>query len=283
MKAQKIVSFIVYFIAAVILGIVALQRMMLGVWGVSVSPFNYIAVIASVVLFVGAIISLINYGKGRIICVVALAALGTFYVPAVVSIVPGYGSIIPLLVYFIFLVYFAALAFALFFPPRWKVSLPLYLGVLVVTATIMKVTYAHRVAAGEFARPSFAFFFWKQNDSTLEIKEDDAHWINAETKALLEKNQIHGQLNLSVGDGQSSNQNRIIVLAQRPIISKKQIFYPRNGTIIYAFDGTNWITLPKDAPTYSGFATLEPLGFQTMFCREDFGGGIEGTSAFLWK
>ncbi|HEX3855672.1 MAG TPA: hypothetical protein VHY30_00050 [Verrucomicrobiae bacterium] len=282
MKTQKIVSFVIYLIAAVILGIVALQRMMLGVWGVSVSPFNYVAVLASLVLFFGAIICLINFGKGRIICVAALAALGTFYVPAIVSIVPEYGATIPPFFYFIFLGYFAALAFALFFPTRWKLSFPLYLTVLVITAAIIRATYAHRVEAGEFARPSIAFFYWTQSDSPLEIKGDNLNWINAQTKDLLEKNQVHGQLKLANVDVHSSTQNRIIVLMQRQITSTKQIFYPRNGTIIYAFNGTNWITFPKDAPMYSGFATLEPGDSQTEYSRKD-SGGIEGTFPFQWS
>lgn len=282
MKTQKIVSFIIYLIAAAILGSVALYRMMLGVWGVSVSPFNYIAILASAVLLFGAILCLINFRKGRIICAIALAALGPFYISAIVSLVPEYNAAVSPIIYFIFLVYFIALAFALFYPTRWKFSFPFYLAVFLIAAVLVRTTYTHRMAIGEYARPSFASFIWKPSDSTLQIVEDDNNWISADTKSLLEKNGIRGQLKWEGATGYRTNENRVIVLAQRQIVSPKQIFYPRSGTIIYAFDGTNWIMLPHDAPVYSSFATLKPSGSQTMLER-DVLGGTEGTSAFLWK
>jgi hypothetical protein len=281
MKTQKIVSFIVYLITALTLGFVAFESMMVGVWGVPINPLNYVAVLAAMALFFGSFVCLFNFANGRMICAIALAALGTFYVPAIVSIVPANDSIISPSLYFIFLIYFAALAFSLFFPTRWKLSLPLYLAVLVITTAFIHFTYSHRIAAGEFDRPSFAFFVWKPGGSNLDVVNNYG-WVNDETKSLLEQNGIRGQLERNFWRDYKHQKNCVIVLAQRKITFPKKIFYPRNGTIIYAFDGTNWISLPKNAQTYSGFATLEQDGNQTML-EQDVIGGIEGTSVFQWK
>ena len=265
------------------LGLVAFESMMAGVWGVQISPLNYVAVLAAMALFFGSFVCLFNLPSGRKICGVALAALGTFYVPAIVSIIPANNESFSPFIYLIFLAYFGALGFALFYPTRRKFSFPFFFAVLAIAGAFAVITYAHRVAGGEFDRPSFSFFVWKPGGSALQIEDDDDHWINDEIKSLLEQNGIHGQLEQGNLRDDKTRKNRVVIIAQRQITLPKQIFYPRNGTtIIYAFDGTNWMLLPKNAPAYLTFATLKPDGSQTML-EQDVVGGTEGCTAFIWK
>jgi hypothetical protein len=282
MKSHR-VSFIVYLIAALVLGFTIFRSMMWGVWGAPVSPLHYLALLGSVVLFFGAFICLVNHFSGRIVCGIALCLLGTFYVPATVSIVPAHNEILSPIVFLILLAYFSALAFVLFFPTRWKFSVPFYLITLGIAGALAAGTFIQRTAKGEYARPAFAFFVWKPGESVLQVQNDNDHWITTETKSLLEQNGIRGSLEWAGSSGYGTEKIRVIILAQRQITLIKQIPYPRRGTVVYAFDGTNWKTLPQNAPTYSTFATLEPQGSNTMLKEQLANGGIQGSGAFFWK
>lgn len=282
MKSQR-VSFVVYLLAALVLGFTAFRSMMWGVWGAPVSPLHYLALLGSGALFFGAFVCLFNLLSGRIICGIALCVLGTFYVPATVSIIPAHNEILSPIVFFILLIYFSALAFALFYPSRWKFSLLFYLIVLGIAVAFAGGTFIQRTARGEYTRPAFVFFVWKPGESGLQVQNDSDRWITTETKSLLEQNGIRGDLEWTGSSGHGTEKNRVIILAQRQITSTKQIFYPRRGTVIYAFNGTNWITLPQNAPSYSTFATLEPRGFNTVLNEQLANGGIQGSGAFFWK
>ncbi len=283
MKKYKIVSFIVYFIAAITLGLVAFESMMAGVWGVQISPLNYVAVFAAVALFFGSFVCLFNLLVGRIICGIALAALGTFYVPAIVSIVPAHNEIVPPIGYLIFLAYLGAMAFALFYPEKKKFSWPVLVIVLLGAGAFFGVTFTNRVTGGEYDRPAISFFIWKSGGSELQIEDDYDHWIKNETEALLKRNGIRGELKWNGSSGDPKQKNQVIILVKQQIISSKQIFYPRNGTVIYAFDGTNWLTIPQNISAYSTFATLDPFGSNTMFNERLADGAIQGSGAYFWK
>lgn len=264
------------------LGFMAFYSMMAGVWGVPINPLNYVAVLAAMALFFGSFVCLLNVSIGRIICGVSIVALGTFYVPAVVSIVPAHNEISSPIIYLIFLAYFGVVAFALFYPARKKFSLSIFLSVLALGGIFAGVTYAHRLANGEYDRPSFAFFVWQSGSSNLQIEDDSDGWLSDETKLLLEKSGIRGKLKWSGSRDYKTQNSCVVILAQKQIATPKQIFYPRHSLIIYAFDGTNWISWPTNVPTYSTFATLKPDGSQTML-EQNVVGGIDGTSAFQWK
>ena len=283
MKKHKIVSFIVYLIAALTLGLVAFESMMAGVWGVKISPLNYVAVLAAMTLFFGSFVCLFNLPSGRKICGVALAALGTFYVPAMVSIVPANNESFSPFIYLIFLAYFGAFGFALFYPTKRKFSWPLFLIILLTAGAFVGFTFTNRVAGGEYDRPALCFFVWKPGGSELQIENDSDHWIKSETKTLLEQNGIRGQLKWNGSRGYPTKKNQVIILSKQQIITSKQIFYPRNGTIIYAFDGINWQMFPQIILTYPAIATLDPFGSNTMLNERLADGATQGSGAFFWK
>src|SRR5262245_6146096 len=114
-KSVCFLQCVVYLFAAIVLGYFSLMSMMAGVWGAPVLPNHYLALLGALGLAVGSVTSLFNPIGGRSFAVVSLAALGTFWVPAVMSLVPRHNVIVPPLAFALVALYFAAVAFVLLY------------------------------------------------------------------------------------------------------------------------------------------------------------------------
>lgn len=281
MNVARPVQFVFYLIAALVLGYLTFMSMMWGVWGAPVHPTHYISLLGALALFAGAFVSLANPNGGRIVSLAGLASMGSLWIPGVVSLVPQHNTIISPLSYLVFLLYFATVGFALFYPIRWRWSVPAFVIVLCVAAGFAGVTALTRVRGGEFVRPSFAYFRWHPGGESLVIEQDPDGWIDSEARTLLEQAGIRGGLEWTGSSGDRSASHRVILLAQRQPVSRYELHYPRQGILIYAFDGARWQMIPERAPTFSTFATLEPEKSATMLWQ-DAGGGRQGTTAFTW-
>jgi hypothetical protein len=281
MNVARPVQFVFYLIASLVLGYLTFMSMMWGVWGAPVHLAHYTALLGAVMLFAGAFVSLANPGWGRIVSLAGLVSMGSLWIPGVVSLVPEHNILISPLSYLVFLLYFAAIGFALFYPIRLRWSIPAFVIVLFVAGGFAGVTAFNRVRGGEFVRPSFAYFRWHPGDKNLVINRDPDGWIDAEARTLLEQAGIRGSLEWTGSSGARSASRRVILLAQSQPTSRYELHYPCHGILIYAFDGARWHKIPERAETFPTFATLEPEKSATMLWQ-DTGGGRQGTTAFSW-
>lgn len=276
------VQFVIYAVTALLLGFLTFRSMMWGVWGAPVHPAHYMGLLGAFALFVGAIISLSRPAQGRFVSMMGLAGMGTFWLPATASLVPQHDVIISPVAFLVVGLFFAAAGFALLYPRRWRWSLPA-LGLLVCTAIgIAGMVTARRLHDGEYARPSFAYFHWHPGGEGLEVRLDPDGWMDSEARALLARSGIHGTLEWSGSSGEHSAGHRVILLAQRQPVSPFRLHYPRQGILIYAYDGSQWRVIPESAATFPSFATIQPEGSNTMLWQEDADGGRQGTTAFSW-
>lgn len=281
MNSARPIQFVIYLLAVLVLGYLTFISMMWGVWGAPVHPSHYIALLGALAIFVGAFITLARPGWGRLLGLVGLAAMGSLWIPGIVEIVPQHNVIISPAAYLAFLLYFAAIGFALLYPRRWRWSLLAFVVVLCVAIGFVAVTTVSRVRAGEYARPSFAYFRWYPGAATLAIEHDSDAWVDSEARSMLERAGIHGRLEWIGSSGERRASHRIILLAQSQPSSVHELRYPRDGVLIYAYDGEKWRIIPEGAATFSSFATIEPQNSSTMLWQ-DAAGGRQGTAAFTW-
>jgi hypothetical protein len=217
---------------------------------------------------------------GRILATASIVGIGTLYIPASVSLVPSPNTLILPTSYLVILGYFALFAFALFFPRRWRWSVPLLVSCLLASAAFAATTYLHRLRQGELRFPFFAEFEWTPTADPLHVDYDRDGWITPETKSLLSDHGITGYLRWCGSQGNSAESRKVIVICRSRIPSPKALPYPKSGTIIYVFDGTVWKTIPEQASVYTAHATLQPDGMLEQVLP---GGGAEGAAAFRWQ
>ena len=281
MSATRPIQCVVYLLTALVLGYFTFMSMMWGVWGAPVHPAHYLALLGALGLFASALVSLANPPAGRALATVSLAALGTLWIPSGISLVPQHNVVVSPVPFMLVATYFAGFGFTLLYPVRWKWSVPALTLVLGVAVTLIAATAIRRIQGGEYSRPSFAYFRWSRYGDGLTVKGDDDGWIDSEVRTLLQRSGIQGVLEWTGSSGERSALHRVILLAQRQPVASYQLHYPRLGTLIYAFDGSEWHRIPGGAATYSSYATIEPEGSSTMLW-EDVGGGRQGTTAFAW-
>lgn len=281
MNEARPVQFLIYLVSGLVLGYLTFRSIMWGVWGAPVFSTHYIALMGSFALVAGAFISLANSNRGRIVSLAGLLSMGLLWIPGVVVLVPQHNSVISPTAYWVFLLYFSVIGFGLLYPKRWKWSVLTFAVLLIIAAGFIGVTATVRVRGGEFVRPSFAFYRWHPGEESLVIERDLYGWIDSETLTMLQQAGIRGTLECTGGSGPGSESHRVIVLAQRQPVRPYKLHYPRQGILIYAFDGEDWKMIPQNAPTFHTFATLEPEKSVTMLW-EDVGGGRQGGAAITW-
>ena len=280
MTRFNIFSFGVFFISALVQGSFIFSSIMAAVWGAPVHTLQYVGLFSCLALWVASLICLFNPHWGRILSIFALFGIGSLIIPASSSLVPQHLVGVSPWSVIIVTLYFGCLTYSLFFPKRWRVSIPLFLITVVSAFGIITYTFVTRFMDGEYSRPSLAYFQWLPGTSDLIIEGEES-WIDASMRSLLITHGITGTLKQTGSQGLSQDPNRVIVLCQRQIPSVKQLFYPHSGTLVYTFDGNDWLVLPQGEKTYSKFAALEPEGRHTMISQE-IGGGRQETTAFSW-
>ncbi|MEO8206273.1 MAG: hypothetical protein ABI615_08830 [Chthoniobacterales bacterium] len=283
MKQHRTLEFLGYGSAALGLGFINLFSIGAGIWGVKIHPLLYVGLLFSIGLLVAGVVAIFAPKAGRWLAVIALTGMGVIWIPAASSLIPAHDIVIQPSGYFVFAGYLAAVAFALFYPVRWRYSLLAYGLVIVLVVGFAGATFTQRYLSGEYAYPAIVYFLWYPAPADhLVIIHDKKGMVDTELQKYLSSNGIHGTLKWKGRSGDPNTGHKVYILMQEQLPEAKRLFFPREGNIIYAFDGVKWITLPSDAKTYSLFATLEPENSKTMLMKECINGGRQGGEAFSW-
>ena len=277
----RALPFVVYLFAGLVLGYVNLLSLMWGVWGAPVTLINTLAVLAAVPLFASAVLAWVHPTAAQLLSLAGLAGMAPLWIPAVTHIVPKYGVFLVPAAYLVYLFYVAVVTFALLFPRRWPWSLPALVVFFAILAGVAGGTAAARYRAGEYDHPAFGFYYWTPGEAGLLVEADPDGWIDAQTRRELAQAHVSGTLTWAGSGGDRSASHRVIVLAQRPPSEAFPLPFPRQGTLIHAFDGTRWQSIPAHAPVYSRFAMLRPGDAETWL-EDRTGGGTASTPAFRW-
>jgi len=254
--------------------------MMWAVWGAPTHPIQFIALYSSMLLPVAGLVCVFAPVAGRRIATVSILGIGILYIPASASLVPSANAIVSPVSYFLVFVYFALLAFALFYPRRWRWSIATFAVCFLTGVTFAATTYFHRVQEGEVQFPAMAYYEWVQSKDTLNVERDDFGWITPEAFKSLTEHGVTGILRWNGSSGDSSIERKIVVICSSRIPEPKKLPHPKSGTIIYIFDGTAWKTIPDHADVYPTFATLQTDGELEQVLPS---GGTQGGSAFSWR
>jgi hypothetical protein len=277
---QRAISFSVFGVGALATGFFTLGSLMLGVWGAPTSWIQYAALVASALLFFSAFVCLFRPVNGRGFAAFSILGIGVLYIPASASLVPAAALLVSPIGYLVVAGYFALLAFALFFPRRWRWSIPVFVCCLLAGAAFAATTYFHRLARGELHWPSLVYFEWIPTSEPLQIQYDTDGWITPSLQEALTKHGVTGVLRWTGSQGAPTESRRVIVVCRSRISVPKDLHYPKRGAVIYIFDGAAWKSLPDHPDVYAAHATLEPDGMLTQLCP---GGGSQGGAAFTWR
>jgi hypothetical protein len=283
MADRREIQSIVYMIAGVGLGGLILYSMLLVLYGVPPHPLQFVGLACCLTLFAGGALSLSNPQKGRIVALCALIGVTPLWLGSVISLVPQHNLTISPYTCLVVLAYFALIGFALCYPRPFRFSMLALVLVAFFAGATALATYLRRVRAGEYDRPGIACFLWHADSSNpVVVARDPLGWIDPKVRTLLDRAGIHGSIEWTGSSGELRDSNRMIVLAQTKPPHDTQLYHPREGLVLYTFDGKSWIKTPSDAPTYSLFATLENEGSDTLLF-EPCGNSKQGSTAFTWR
>ena len=243
--------------------------------GAPTFPVQYITLFSSILLVVSAFICLFAPYVGRVLAVFTVLGIGTIYVPASAELVPRANVIISPIGYMLLLGYFALLGFALFSPTRWRCSIPLLACCLLASGAFATTTYLHRLRQGDMQWPLMVEFEWTPTTEPVRIDGNGGRWITPETKTTLSEHGITGVLRWSGSQGDSGQSRRVIIICHSRIPASKDLPYPKQGTLVYIFDGTAWRSIPEKPSVYPAHATLQTDGIVVQ--------GPQGFAAFAWR
>lgn len=273
----------VYLVAGLSFAALILLRMLLIFYGVPLHPLLFVGLLGAFVVAAGGLVSLAEPSRGRLIAACGLAGLLTNWFPWLVSVVPEHNIIPSQFAYATIVAYLVVVAFAALYPARSLAGNFALLAICVAGALTFTTTYRQRVRMGEYDRPSIACFRWDPvPPDTLVIARDPLGCIDDHARATLLSANLHGSLYWCGGSTLETSQ-RVLVFAQARPPEHSQVFYPRHGLVVYAFDGHDWSKIPRDAETYSLYSTLQPSGADTMICSDEFSGSRTCTGCFQWQ
>ena len=257
--------------------------MLLIFYGISLHPLLFVALLGAFAVAAGGMVSLAQPSRGRLIAACGLAGLLTNWFPWLISIVPEHNIIPSPLAYVPIVAYPVVVAFAAFYPAQSLAGICALLAICGAGALTFTITYRQRIRMGEYDRPSIACFRWDPTPSdTLVIARDPLGCIDDRARATLLSANLHGSLYWCGGSTLETSQ-RVLVVAQARPPEHSQVFYPRHGLVVYAFDGHDWSKIPRDVETYALYSTFQPSGADTMICSDEFSGSRTCTACLQWR
>jgi hypothetical protein len=282
---KQVIQGVIYFIAGGIFSFVTLETIMLWMWGVPPHPLTCLGFLSSLTLICAGITTIAgNLRISRLLAVCALGGLTPIWLAWVISLVPQHNTIPSPLAYLAAAAYLLILIAVLFYSRRLSFAVGVIVAICSLGSAFAIAAYVKRASAGEYNRPEIGCFRWyPDRANALSITRDTENWIDRQAKDLIESAGIHGRLEETGGSGAPSSRTKVIVLAQRKPPTPVRLYYPRKGTLIYAFDGTTWRKIPGDASTYPTFFTLEDQNDYTMLYEELSDGSRQGIQAFTWR
>jgi hypothetical protein len=288
MKHAAEIQCVVYAIAATLFGFVIFGEMTMVVWGVPIHPLEVVAFLSSIVLLVGAVKSASRPELGRKIAIAGIAGLGGLCAPWLIGLVPRHNVTYSPIAYVVVVGYVVLLAFCLVFPRPFKLSVAIFLVLLGAGTVYFAITYQRYVRIGEYDRPRIDCIRWYPEPSNdIVVAKYSEEVIDPDIKRFLQQAGIHGTLSWRGSNGGEKAGKRMIVLAKAKPPSDTKLYHPKDGLLLYAFDGTRWIKFPPDAKTYLLFASFEDTPNEipttaSMLYEYDVDGGKTGTAGFEW-
>lgn len=276
---QRTTPFVVFLLGGMCIGFLTFQQTTAAIWGAPTHRLQSIAMYSSLALVLASFVCLAAPSHGRILATVCIFGIGTLYIPGAAALVPGATRDFSPLAGIVLAAYFSLLAFALFFPTRWRVSVPLFAGCMVASAAFAATTYQHRLKQGELHNPVIVCFEWSSTVESLKVQDDVDGSLTAENRQSLIQNGVVGELRWRGTYGSPTESQRVIVICQSRIPAPQQLHYPKQGTVFYIFDGKGWKTIPEGPEFYPAHATLNPDGGLEQVTTS---GGTQRVVPFRW-
>ncbi|MES2308378.1 MAG: hypothetical protein V4507_05915 [Verrucomicrobiota bacterium] len=261
---------VIYLCLGVVFSFITLQQILTAVWGVPNHPLQYVAFFSGILLIIASLIYLKSPVVGRVMAVMAVIGMGFMYVPASASLVPSYSTTISIWAWVLIAGYFGLLLIVLFYPNPYFFSKGVFILAVLISIACAGYAYYQRLSDGEYSRPEILYYEWENGDQKLEIKNESNVSFSEDLKKELES-KMTGEIKGRGSFGKESQKNKLIIICKGTIKEPKQLFYPRNGSIAYVFDGQRWLTTPENQTTYSSYTTLEVDGFLSQKVQ----GGIQ--------
>jgi hypothetical protein len=250
-------------------------------YGVRPHPVLLSALLSAILFVIAAATTEANPQRARIIAVFACLAASPLWIVWIIGVVPAHDVVFALPIpHLLVVAYLILLGFVLFWPKHFRFSIVLFTLVFCAGVVVAWQTYTKRVASGEYDQPGVASFRWTPDMSgRVVLTRDSNNWIDQRVLAVLNTAGISGTLQWSGVWGEQSARNRMILLLKEKPPLGTRLYPPRQGVLMYAFDGSKWIKVPENMPTYSSFFSIEESEGHTML-YENTAGGKAGTQ--IW-
>ena len=268
-----------YFGAGVLSVLLCWQGLMMAVWGAPTHWTQYVGLVASLALVGGSISLFVSGEKGQLTCAIGIVGMAFIYVPAAVALVPVEdGRVVPL-AYLVEIGYLLLAASGLFFPRRLRGAPWIVFSLGVAMVGYAGMTACVRWRDGVFNRPRVACFLGALRPDPLIVPDQFANWFTPSLREQLTREGLGGSLAWCGAAGDMSRQTRLMVIATEPVRAAKPLPYPKQGTIVYLWDGRRWSVFPEGIECYPAYATLQPDG---MISITDALGGEARVGLFPW-
>ncbi len=278
---KKIGLGLVLIISALLLGFNAYQMIMLAVWGVPSAQQHYLAFYASLLLLIAGIITMILFNAGRIVALIALLGMGVMYIPASAFLVPAHNSIVTPMAWILMLLYFVSLASVLILRPRFKINIPVFFLLALVSVGFAGEQFYDRWQDGEYQRPSLFTYKWTPSNSDLQVDIGEEYFSDSLIDQLNDHG-INGQLMIEGVTGNEHATHKVFVICQSEPVLPKKLYYPKDNYLVYLYDGEKWSTFPHGAQTYDSYAMLETSS-KSSYIKQKTDGGETFSLAFSWN
>lgn len=253
---------------------------MWAVWGAPTHWTQYTGLISSLIAVTGAFGLLISGTKGQQICALGVVGMGSFYIPAVQSLIPAENTIISPFSYVILTGYLTLLAGVTLYPMRIKGAVGIIGIAMLAMCVWASVTAFNRWKEGEFNRPQIVGFLASRSAEPLILQKGYDQLIPVALRDGITQAGIGGLLAWHSGSGDEAGKPKVVVIATSRITTAKKLRYPKEGILLYVWNGDQWASFPSNVDCYSAFATLQVDG---MLSNELTTGGVQSYYFFPWQ
>ncbi len=257
----KLSQFLVFLAAAITALYIQFWGFSSAVWPNWPGIISHLSLACTVSLGLSALLSLLSPLYARLLDTFSLIGMGIVFLPSSHLLVPLYQTAFNWFMLSVLCGYLATLSFALLYPQRWRLSLPILSGAIAVSVLFFGCEYIERLKSGHYERPSISFFSWHPKGAQDPYNDSNMEWLRNDVRDLLTQYGVEGHFKFSSSIGHPSNPKHLVVICKGLIPEDKHLFFARNEVaVIYIFDGESWFTIPRSFDTYSEFAILEKSG-----------------------
>lgn len=262
-------------------------NLMMAVWGAPTHWTQYVAVLSGLVLTGGAMTLLVTKDKGQVTCVAGTAGLAFMMVPMSMAVIPAEHIRVNPVAYVFLAIYVALAAAVVNFPERLRFRwagavMTLVVLTMVGAAGVMTID---RWLNGEFNRPVIIGFTAERSTAPLDLPANagpnlPVDLFPATLREEISRTGVGGRLKWSGMIGLNTYETRMVIIVTGPIPLSQQLAYPKQGTIVYVWNGDRWSTIPRETLCHAASAYLLPNG---MVSKSTATGGTQRFGMFHWK